>query len=59
MSTFTYGFTHVSRQACTDYLVRTAALRELHEETGYGTGEAGVGNVEIESVSDVLVKDPG
>lgn len=32
----------------------TAALRELHEETGY-KGD----NITIESVSDALVKDPG
>jgi 8-oxo-dGTP pyrophosphatase MutT (NUDIX family) len=38
---------------------RTAALRELHEETGYGSGKAGEGNAEIGEVSPVLVKDPG
>lgn len=38
---------------------RTAALRELHEETGYGSGKAGEGNAEVEDVSAVLVKDPG
>jgi ADP-ribose pyrophosphatase len=34
-------------------------LRELHEETGYGSGKAGEGNAEIGEVSPVLVKDPG
>ncbi|OCF45275.1 ADP-ribose pyrophosphatase [Kwoniella heveanensis CBS 569] len=37
----------------------TAALRELHEETGYGSGKAGEGNASVKEVSDVLVKDPG
>jgi ADP-ribose pyrophosphatase len=37
----------------------TAALRELHEETGYGSGKAVEGNAEIGEVSPVLVKDPG
>jgi len=40
-------------------VVRTAALRELHEETGYGSGKAGEGNAEVGEVSSVLVKDPG
>jgi ADP-ribose pyrophosphatase len=38
---------------------RTTALRELHEETGYGSGKAGEGNAEVGEVSPVLVKDPG
>ncbi|GFZ43234.1 hypothetical protein JCM24511_00953 [Saitozyma sp. JCM 24511] len=37
----------------------TAALRELHEETGYGSGKAGDGNAEVGEVSPVLAKDPG
>jgi len=37
----------------------TTALRELHEETGYGSGKAGEGNAEVGEVSSVLVKDPG
>ena len=37
----------------------TTALRELYEETGYGTGKAEQGNVQVEEVSSVLVKDPG
>nr|XP_031858748.1 uncharacterized protein CI109_005843 [Kwoniella shandongensis]KAA5525820.1 hypothetical protein CI109_005843 [Kwoniella shandongensis] len=37
----------------------TTALRELHEETGYGSGKAGEGNAEVHHVSTVLVKDPG
>jgi 8-oxo-dGTP pyrophosphatase MutT (NUDIX family) len=37
----------------------TAALRELHEETGFGSGKAGEGNAAIRNVSPVLVKDPG
>lgn len=40
-------------------IIRTAALRELHEETGYGSGKAGEGNAEVGEVSPVLVKDPG
>lgn len=36
----------------------TAALRELHEETGYGDGKGGK-EAEVEDVSSVLVKDPG
>jgi len=40
-------------------MIRTAALRELHEETGYGSGKAGEGNAEVGEVSPVLVKDPG
>ncbi|KAK1927689.1 putative phosphoribosyl-ATP diphosphatase [Papiliotrema laurentii] len=36
----------------------STALRELHEETGYGTGKSGDG-VSVEDVSSVLVKDPG
>jgi 8-oxo-dGTP pyrophosphatase MutT (NUDIX family) len=40
-------------------MCRTTALRELHEETGYGSGKAGEGNAEVEDVSPVLVKDPG
>lgn len=42
-----------------DLMCRTTALRELHEETGYGSGKAGEGNAEVEDVSPVLVKDPG
>lgn len=42
-----------------DLMYRTTALRELHEETGYGSGKAGEGNAEVEDVSPVLVKDPG
>lgn len=42
-----------------DEILRTAALRELHEETGYGSGKAGEGNAEVGEVSSVLVKDPG
>ena len=38
---------------------RTTALRELYEETGYGSGKAGQGNAEVGQVSSVLVKDPG
>lgn len=38
---------------------RTSALRELHEETGYGSGKAAEGNAEVWEVSSVLVKDPG
>ncbi|ORY28636.1 putative phosphoribosyl-ATP diphosphatase [Naematelia encephala] len=38
----------------------TTALRELHEETGYGSGKADDGgNAKITQVSSVLVKDPG
>ena len=37
----------------------TTALRELYEETGYGSGKAGQGNAEVGQVSSVLVKDPG
>ncbi|OCF75136.1 ADP-ribose pyrophosphatase [Kwoniella mangroviensis CBS 8886] len=37
----------------------TTALRELCEETGYGSGKAGEGNASVKEVSDVLVKDPG
>ncbi|WVQ85278.1 hypothetical protein IAT38_007443 [Cryptococcus sp. DSM 104549] len=37
----------------------TAALRELHEETGYGSGKAGQGNATVNKVSNVWVKDPG
>ncbi|RSH92650.1 hypothetical protein EHS25_008095 [Saitozyma podzolica] len=37
----------------------TAALRELHEESGYGSGKAGDGSAEVGEVSPVLVKDPG
>nr|ODN93274.1 ADP-ribose pyrophosphatase [Cryptococcus depauperatus CBS 7841] len=37
----------------------TAALRELYEETGYGTGKANEGNARVSHVSHVLVKDPG
>ncbi|KAK8865728.1 hypothetical protein IAR55_000874 [Kwoniella newhampshirensis] len=37
----------------------TTALRELHEETGYGSGRSGQGNAEVHHVSSVLVKDPG
>lgn len=37
----------------------TTALRELHEETGYGSGKKGEGNAEVGEVSCVLVKDPG
>ncbi|WWC88013.1 uncharacterized protein L201_002915 [Kwoniella dendrophila CBS 6074] len=37
----------------------TTALRELHEETGYGSGKAGEGNASVKEVSDVFVKDPG
>jgi ADP-ribose pyrophosphatase len=33
-------------------------LKELYEETGYGTGKAG-GNASVEDVSSVMVKDPG
>ena len=33
-------------------------MRELHEETGYGTGKEG-GNVTVEDTSSVMVKDPG
>jgi ADP-ribose pyrophosphatase len=40
-------------------MIRTAALRELHEETGYGSGKAGEGNTEVGEVSSLLVKDPG
>lgn len=37
----------------------TTALRELHEETGYGSGKSGQGNVTVTHVSHVLAKDPG
>ncbi|OXG85189.1 ADP-ribose pyrophosphatase [Cryptococcus neoformans Gb118] len=37
----------------------TAALRELHEETGYGSGKSGQGNATVSHVSHVLAKDPG
>ncbi|RXK35524.1 ADP-ribose pyrophosphatase [Tremella mesenterica] len=37
----------------------TAALRELHEETGYGSGKADHGDVTVGQVSSILVKDPG
>ncbi|WVR05703.1 hypothetical protein IAU60_002727 [Kwoniella sp. DSM 27419] len=37
----------------------TTALRELHEETGFGSGKAGEGNASVKEISDVLVKDPG
>jgi ADP-ribose pyrophosphatase len=39
-------------------IARTAALRELHEETGYGSGKAG-GTATVEDTSSVMVKDPG
>jgi len=45
--------------AHTGLMDSTAALRELHEETGYGSGKAGEANAEIGEVSPVLVKDPG
>ena len=45
--------------AQTGLMDSTAALRELHEETGFGSGKAGEGNAEIGEVSPVLVKDPG
>ncbi|ORX34157.1 NUDIX hydrolase domain-like protein [Kockovaella imperatae] len=38
---------------------RTAALRELYEETGYGTGKGDDGKVVVESESVILAKDPG
>lgn len=44
---------------CSLRKLRTAALRELHEETGYGSGKQGEGNAKIHKVSDILVKDPG
>jgi 8-oxo-dGTP pyrophosphatase MutT (NUDIX family) len=44
---------------CSLRKLRTAALRELHEETGYGSGNQGEGNAKIHKVSDILVKDPG
>ncbi|KAE8540185.1 hypothetical protein D1P53_004123 [Cryptococcus gattii VGV] len=37
----------------------TTALRELHEETGYGSGKSGQGDVTVTHVSHVLAKDPG
>ena len=37
---------------------RQAALRELHEETGYGDGKGGQG-AEVGDVSSVRVLDPG
>ena len=37
----------------------TTAVRELHEETGYGTGKQDEGGVEVRRVSEVFVKDPG
>ena len=40
-------------------MIRTTALRELHEETGYGSGKAGEGNASVGRVSSILVKDPG
>jgi len=39
-------------------MCRTAAVRELYEETGYGSGKVG-GNVTVEDTSSVMVKDPG
>lgn len=47
------------RSTHADVRHRTTALRELHEETGYGSGKAGEGNAEVGEVSPVLVKDPG
>ena len=51
----------IERQPSPDPLSidRTAALRELYEETGYGSGKAGEGNAAVGEVSDVWVKDPG
>jgi len=37
---------------------RSTALKELYEETGYGSGKEG-GNASVEDVSSVMVKDPG
>jgi len=37
---------------------RKAALRELHEETGYGTDKEG-GKVDVLETSTVMVNDPG
>ncbi|TYJ55857.1 hypothetical protein B9479_003380 [Cryptococcus floricola] len=36
----------------------TSALRELHEETGYGGGKHG-GEAKVAHISSVLAKDPG
>lgn len=36
-------------------IVRTAALRELYEETGYGGGDKGGGKATVRTVTPILV----
>ncbi len=40
-------------------MFRETALRELHEETGYGSGEKGAGKATVREVTPILVSDPG
>lgn len=38
---------------------RATALRELHEETGYGGGDKNGGHASVRSISPIVVADPG